>query len=49
VSYLDSAGTRTSGVVTSAALLSSGAVLQVGTDKVPLAGVLAVSAPATTP
>jgi flagellar basal-body rod modification protein FlgD len=43
VTYLDDNGMRTSGVVTSANLLSSGATLQVGDTTVPLSGVLAVA------
>jgi flagellar basal-body rod modification protein FlgD len=43
VTFLDSNGLRASGVVSSAALLASGATLQVGNASVPLTSVLEVS------
>ncbi len=49
VTYLDSSGMRTTGVVSAANLLSSGATLQVGSDTIPLSSVIGVSeAPPTT-
>lgn len=44
VTYADPAGAQHTGVVTSAALLSSGATVQVGGTDVPLSQVLGVSA-----
>ena len=45
ISYLDAGGLRTTGVVTAANLLASGATLQVGDTVVPLSGVLGVTTP----
>jgi flagellar basal-body rod modification protein FlgD len=47
VTYLDDNGLRTTGTVTSANLLSSGATLQIGDIEVPLSGVVEVALPSS--
>jgi flagellar basal-body rod modification protein FlgD len=49
ITFLDPSGLRTTGTVSAANLLSSGATLQVGSNTVALSSVIGVTDPSTTP